>query len=310
MHTHPRLRLRLPAFTLIELLVVISIIALLIGLLLPALGAARGAARSARSLSNLRQIGTALTAYTVERKGFLPMHSSATGTSTVTAGGMSTKPRWVDYLFAFMPVAEAFLSPSLTEREEEAGFTKIFFHELSTTPAEQAALPSVLPVADPTVAAGAGVARHGGYGYNFRYLGNARPTPTFHARLGREVRDEAGTIAVGDTAGSRNGVGSAEPGDGGAAVYALDAPVAPAAGERGRSGVVGDPNPYYESGPVENVVGYDPDHRYLTRSAPATRNQGGVAGFDFLDGHAVMEEPEAIDDPDGDGTADNASFDG
>ena len=150
----------------------------------------------------------------------------------------------------------------------------------------------------------------GGYGYNFRYLGNARPTPTFHARLGREVRDEAGTIAVGDTAGSRNGVGSAEPGDGGAAVYALDAPVAPAAGEHGRSGVVGDPNPYYESGPVENVVGYDPDHRYLTRSAPATRNQGGVAGFDFLDGHAVMEEPEAIDDPDGDGTADNASFDG
>ncbi|BAM03626.1 DUF1559 family PulG-like putative transporter [Phycisphaera mikurensis] len=299
-----------PGFTLIELLVVISIIALLIGILLPALGAARGAARSSQSLSNLRQIGIALTAYAVERKDFLPMHSSSTGSSTVTAGGMSTKPRWVDYLFPFMPAVEAFRSPSLTEREVDAGFTKIFFHELSTTPAEQAARTAVTPVADPTVAAGDDVARHGGYGYNFRYLGNARSTPTFHARLGREIRDESGTIALGDTAGSRNGVASAEPGDGGKAVYALDAPAPPVGSERGRSGSVGDPLPYYESGPAENVAGYDPEHPWLYRSAPATRNQGGVAGFTYLDGHGSMSAPAAVDDLDGDGTADNDAFDG
>ena len=299
------------AFTLIELLVVISIIALLIGMLLPALGAARGAARSGHSLSNLRQIGMALTAYTAERKDFLPLHSSSTGTSTVTAGGMSTKPRWVDYLFAFMPATEAFLSPSLTQREEEAGFRKIFFHELSSTPAEQAARPSVSPTPRPGVTAATEVARHGGYGYNFRYLGNARIAPTFHARLGREIRDDAGTVAVGDTAGSRGGSASRQPGDGGAAVYVLDAPADAGPGARDRLGELnGTSGPYYESGPAENVAGYDPQHRHLTRSAPAPRNRGGVAGFAFLDGHAAMANPAAIDDSDGDGTADNDSYDG
>ncbi len=56
------------AFTLIELLVVISIIALLIALLLPALSKARAAARLAICQSNLRQLGVANTAYTVDHK--------------------------------------------------------------------------------------------------------------------------------------------------------------------------------------------------------------------------------------------------
>ena len=60
------------AFTLIELLVVISIIALLVGILLPALGAARRSAQRAVCLSNMRQIGVAMTAYTTNNKGFLP----------------------------------------------------------------------------------------------------------------------------------------------------------------------------------------------------------------------------------------------
>ena len=293
-----------------ELLVVISIIALLIGILLPALGAARGAARGSKSLSNLRQIGIALTAYAVERKDFLPMHSSSTGGAGISTVAGSTKPRWVDYLFPFMPATEAFLSPSLTQRELDAGFTKIFFHELSTTPAEAAAR-GATRVARPGLAAGDPVARHGGYGYNFRYLGNARSTPSFHARLGREVRDESGTVAVADTAGSRDGASSNEPGDGGSAVYVIDAPADPAAGERDRLGASGGAGePYYESGAAENVAGYDPAFRYLRRSAPATRNQGGVAGFAYLDGHAAMLDPAEVDDSDGDGVADNGSYDG
>jgi prepilin-type N-terminal cleavage/methylation domain-containing protein/prepilin-type processing-associated H-X9-DG protein len=60
------------AFTLIELLVVISIIALLIGLLLPALAAARDTARSSACLSNLRQVGIALTMYADLYKAVYP----------------------------------------------------------------------------------------------------------------------------------------------------------------------------------------------------------------------------------------------
>ncbi|MEL6795431.1 MAG: prepilin-type N-terminal cleavage/methylation domain-containing protein [Planctomycetota bacterium] len=63
---------RLRAFTLIELLVVIAIIALLIGILLPALGKARDSARSTVSLTNKRQIATAMITYATDFNGLFP----------------------------------------------------------------------------------------------------------------------------------------------------------------------------------------------------------------------------------------------
>jgi prepilin-type N-terminal cleavage/methylation domain-containing protein/prepilin-type processing-associated H-X9-DG protein len=63
---------RRAGFTLIELLVVIAIIAILAGILFPVFAQAREKARQAACLSNLRQIGMALSQYVLDYDGLLP----------------------------------------------------------------------------------------------------------------------------------------------------------------------------------------------------------------------------------------------
>ena len=64
------------AFTLIELLVVIGILAILFALLLPSLISARKTARTIQCASNMRQLTTALTNYSIEYKGAFPPNSA------------------------------------------------------------------------------------------------------------------------------------------------------------------------------------------------------------------------------------------
>jgi prepilin-type N-terminal cleavage/methylation domain-containing protein len=61
------------AFTLVELLVVIGIIALLISILLPSLNRARESAVRTQCLSNLRELGNALSLYAAQFNGRVPI---------------------------------------------------------------------------------------------------------------------------------------------------------------------------------------------------------------------------------------------
>lgn len=123
------------AFTLIELLVVIAIIAILAAILFPVFAQAKSAAKKSASISNLRQIGTAITMYVMDSGGY-PMMSSPSSTVPRT--------RWPDYIHAYVRNEAVFLSPDVAPEM----LTKAWAHNASKF--------------------------YGGYGYNYQYLGNSR----------------------------------------------------------------------------------------------------------------------------------------
>lgn len=241
------------AFTLIELLVVIAVIAILAAILFPVFAQARAKARQATSLSNLRQLGLAVAMYAQDNETY-PMHSSPSN--------QRPRTRWPDALFPYVRTAALFRSPGAPED----AFLKPFAHD-----------PKLL---------------HGGYGYNFQYLGNNRFP---FAATDADIERPAETVAFGDTEGCSYDAGVRNAGN-----YVIDPPLPSARGSRPGAPGAG----FYGAPGTAECSG-----RFGCRAVPAERHNAMVT-VGFADGHVKAMKRSQLDDFDRDGLPDNGWWNG
>ena len=146
-----------PAFTLVELLVVIGIIGVLTALLMPALSGARKAANTVKCASNLRQLATGWQMYANQNKrvsvpGRLPTAAKPGGVYDLD-NGLQYRPRWYELLGAVQGVY-ACKNPKAIEDDSWTIENSVFL------------CPEVPDWNN---------SRNYPYGYNYQFLGNARP---------------------------------------------------------------------------------------------------------------------------------------
>ncbi|CAN5539982.1 hypothetical protein BH09VER1_BH09VER1_24000 [soil metagenome] len=91
-------------FTLVELLIVIAIIAGLVALIAPAVKGAQDSAKRTSTLSNMRQLGSALTQYMADNNGTLPLDKGATDDKWNTIASGQNDIVWYNVLPRFIGV--------------------------------------------------------------------------------------------------------------------------------------------------------------------------------------------------------------
>ena len=104
--------MRKQGFTLIELLVVIAIIAILAAILFPVFAKAREKARQTSCASNLKQLGTALMAYTQDYDESVPNACPGVATGGYLNGCGSREDYFTNFLDPYIKSSQVFLCPS------------------------------------------------------------------------------------------------------------------------------------------------------------------------------------------------------
>jgi len=257
---------------LVELLVVIGIIGVLMGLLMPALSSARKTANTAVCASNLRQLATGWQMYAnayrrVSAPGRLPTLGAPNGVYGLE-NGEQYRPRWYELLGAVQGVF-ACRNPSAIQNDSWTIENNVFL------------CPAVPDWNN---------SRNYPYGYNYQFLGNARPQPS--AASGGTLfwvnypvpssRITATTVMAVDCAGTAAG----KPESARAGYYPDGTKDISA---RGNKGYLVDPPRLTSQSDTADTQQRSAQHR----SGPDPRHKGKFNAA-FCDGHVELVTPQDI----------------
>jgi type II secretory pathway pseudopilin PulG len=128
----------LGAFTLLELIVVVAIVTVLTSLLLAVLSGAKTSARTSQCLSQLRQLGLAMTVYGADNNELLPAAHS------IVPWGSTNPVAWTKVLFPKKSEPQILICPSYSEFYYQSHFS--YFMGARAAFVEAGAQPASLPL--------------------------------------------------------------------------------------------------------------------------------------------------------------------